>query len=396
MKAVVLAAGEGARMGPFTASEPKVMIPVGNRPILEHVVRALVLAGVPDIVLVVGYRRERIMSTFQDGKAFGARIEYAVEGKQLGTAHALLEARTKVQGPFVVVNGSNLLDRVAISDLIAGGPGPSILITESDVPSKYGVVLLSGNRLEQIVEKPREPVGNMINTGAYLLDESVFPVIEDLAKKGKHDLPSAVAALSSKAEVSAIRTRGLWGDALYPWDLLRLNAEVLKGIPEEKAGTIEKGVTIRGKVLVRKGTILRAGTYIQGPVVIGEGCEIGPHAVLLAATSLGENVRVGPFGLVDNSILMDDVDVGPGCILQDTVAGAGAKLRAAVVAARGKASVQVEGEWHAVDPVGGLIGEDAEIESGAVIESGTIVGARVRAGANSRLRGTIPNGGIVV
>lgn len=272
MKAVVLAAGEGARMGPFTASEPKVMIPVGNRPILEHVVRALVLAGVPDIVLIVGYRRERIMSTFQDGNAFGARIEYAVEGKQLGTAHALLEARQRVQGPFVVVNGSNLLDRVAIGDLAAGGPGPSILITESDTPSNYGVVLLSGNRLTQIVEKPREPVGNMINTGAYLLDESVFPVIEGLAKQGKHDLPSAVAALSAQKAVSAIRTRGLWSDALYPWDLLRLNAEVLKGIPEEKAGTIEKGVTIRGKVLVRKGTILRAGTYIQGPVVIGEGC----------------------------------------------------------------------------------------------------------------------------
>ncbi len=395
MKAVVLAAGEGARMGPFTASEPKVMIPVGNRPILEHVVRALVNGGVHEIVLVVGYRRERIMSCFQDGKAYGARIEYAVEGKQLGTAHALLEARPKVQGPFLVLNGSNLLDRQAISDL-AGGPGPSVLIAESDNPSKYGVVLLSGTRVQRIVEKPREPVGNMINTGAYLLDESIFPAIESLAEQGTHDLPSAVVALSATRAVSAIRTKGLWSDALYPWDLLKLNAEVLKGIPEQKAGTIEKGVTIRGKVLIGEGTVLRAGTYVQGPVVIGEGCEVGPHAVLLAATSLGANVHVGPFSLVDDSILMDDVDAGPGCLLQDTVAGAGAKLRAAVVAARGKASVQIEGEWHEVESVGGLIGEDAEIESGVVIESGTIVGARVRVAPNARLRGSIPNGGIVV
>jgi len=396
MKAVVLAAGEGARMGPFTASEPKVMIPVGNRPILEHVTRALVDEGVHDIVLVVGYRRERIMSYFQDGKAFGARIEYSVQNKQLGTAHSLLEARGKLSGPFLVVNGSNLMDRQAISDLVGAGSGPSVLITESDNPSKYGVVLVSNDRVARIVEKPREPIGNLINTGAYALDESVFPVIEALAKQGKHDLPSAIEALSGTRPVRAIRTNGVWADALYPWDLLRLNAEVLKGVHEVKAGTIEKGVTIRGKVSIGDGTVLRAGTYIQGPVSIGEGCEIGPHAVILAATSLGDNVHVGPFGLVDNSILMDDVDLGPASILQDSVAGSGAKLRAAVAAPRGRASAQIEGEWHEVESVGGLLGEDAEIGAGAVIESGTIVGARARVGANARLRGTIPNGGIVV
>jgi len=396
MKAVVLAAGEGARMGPFTASEPKVMIPVGNRPILEHVVRALVDEGVHEMVLVVGYRRERIMSYFQEGKEFGARIEYAVQNKQLGTAHSLLGARGKLQGAFLVVNGSNLIDRQAISDLVAGGPAPSVLIAESETPSSYGVVLLSGDRVARIVEKPREPVGNLINTGAYALDDSVFEIIEGLEKQGRHDLPSAIEALSLTRPVKAIRTNGVWADALYPWDLLRLNAEVLKGVHEVKAGTIEKGVTIRGKVSLGDGTVLRAGTYIQGPVAIGEGCEIGPQAVILAASSLGDNVHLGPFSIVDDSILMDDVDVGPGCTLQDSVVGMGAKLRAAVVAARGKASAQIEGEWHEVESVGGLIGEDAEIGSGTVVEPGAIVGARARVGANARLRGTIPNGGTVV
>ena len=396
MKAVVLAAGEGARMGPFTASEPKVMIPVGNRPILEHVVRALVDEDIPDIVFVVGYRRERIMSYFQDGKAYGARIEYAVQNKQLGTAHSLLEARTKITGPFLVLNGSNLMDRQAISDLVGARTAPAVLITESDNPSKYGVVLTSGDRVARIIEKPREPVGNLINTGAYLLDESIFPVVETLEKQGKYDLPSAIEALSTTRPVKAVRTDGVWADALYPWDLLRLNAEVLKGVHDVKAGTIEKGVTVRGKVSIGDGTVLRSGTYIQGPVAIGKGCEIGPNVVILAATSLGDNVHLGPFSLVDNSILMDDVDVGPGCILQDSVTGMGAKLRAAVVSARGRASPQIEGDWHEVESIGGLIGEDAEIGSGTVIESGAIVGARTRVGANARLRGTIPNGGIVV
>ena len=93
MKAVVLAAGKGARMGPFTISEPKGMIPVANRPILEHVVAALVENSVRDIVMVVGYQRERIMSYFETGRRFGARIEYITQTKQLGTGHALWEAK---------------------------------------------------------------------------------------------------------------------------------------------------------------------------------------------------------------------------------------------------------------------------------------------------------------
>lgn len=396
MKAVILAAGEGARMGPFTASEPKVMIPVGNRPILEHVVRALVEQDLREIVIVVGYRRERIMSYFGDGKPFDARIEYAMEGKQLGTGHSLFEARTKVQGEFLVLNGANLLDHQAISDLIEGRHGPSVLITESENPSKYGVVLLSGDRVSKIVEKPREPIGNLINTGAYALDESIFPAIEALAKQGKHDLPSAVEALSATKPVRAIRTKGMWQDALYPWDLLRLNAEVLKSVHSVKAGTIEAGVTIRGKVSIGEGTVLRGGSYVQGPVSIGEGCEVGPQSVVLPATSLGDNVRVGPFTLVENSILMDDVDVGPSCVLQESVVGMGAKLSAGVLAARGRATPQIEGEWHEVESVGGLIGEDAGLGSGVVVEPGAIVGARARVGGNARLRGTIPNGGIVV
>src|SRR2546425_11448955 len=131
MKAVVLAAGEGARMGPFTASEPKVMIPVGNKPILEYAVEALVENGVRDILLVVGYRKERIQSHFEDGGKFGARIEYAAQGKQLGSLHALWEARSLVRGPFLAVNGSNLVDAQAVADLLPPGHGPPMVIAES-------------------------------------------------------------------------------------------------------------------------------------------------------------------------------------------------------------------------------------------------------------------------
>src|SRR5256886_7022054 len=110
MKAVILAAGEGARMGPFTASVPKVMIPVGNRPLLEYVVQALAENGVRDLIFVVGYRRERIQSHFQDGKAFGAPITYGTPPKELGTAHVIRQAHGHLGDPILVLNGTNTSD----------------------------------------------------------------------------------------------------------------------------------------------------------------------------------------------------------------------------------------------------------------------------------------------
>ena len=396
MKAVILAAGEGARMGPFTASSPKVMIPVGNRPLLEYVVGALVENGVRDLFFVVGYRRERIQSHFQDGKAFGAHIVYVTQTKQLGTAHAIWEARAHLDEPFLVLNGSNMVDGRAVADLLEASSGPAVLITQSERPLSYGVVTVQGKNLVAITEKPTEVISNLINTGAYALDSRIFAEIEALAKEGKHDLPSAVSALAKRTPVAAIRTEGTWVDALYPWDLLRLNATALKSAHEVRAGTIEPAVTIRGRVAIGDGCVIRSGAYLQGPLTIGSGCEIGPNAVLLPSTSLGKNVRIGALTTVANSIVMDDVILGPSSVIQDAVIGSGVVTRAGLLAASGPGDVNIEGTWHAVGQIGALIGEDVEIGNGVSAAPGTVVNERARVESGARLRGSIPAGAVVL
>jgi UDP-N-acetylglucosamine diphosphorylase / glucose-1-phosphate thymidylyltransferase / UDP-N-acetylgalactosamine diphosphorylase / glucosamine-1-phosphate N-acetyltransferase / galactosamine-1-phosphate N-acetyltransferase len=396
MKAVILAAGEGARMGPFTAAVPKVMIPVGNRPLLEYVVQALVENGVRDLILVVGYRRERIQSHFQDGKAFHAHLTYVTQTKQLGTAHAVWEARPHLEGRFLVLNGSNMVDGRFVEDLLGSRDKPGVVITESDRPRSYGVVTVRGRTLVGITEKPTELISNLINTGAYVLDARIFEEIERLAKEGKHDLPSALSALALGTEVDAIRTEGTWVDALYPWDLLRLNATALKGGHEVRSGTIEPAVTIRGRVSIGDGCVIRSGAYLQGPLTLGPGCEIGPNAVLLPSTSLGRNVRIGAQTTVANSILMDDVILGPASVVQDGVIGSGVVARAGLLAASGPGDVQIEGEWHAVPQLGALIGEDVEIGNGVSVAPGTVINERARVESGARLRGTIPAGAVVL
>jgi len=382
-------------MGPFTVSEPKVMIPVGNRPILGYVVEALVAAGVHDLVMVVGYRRERIMSAFQEGKAFGASIEYVVQGKQLGTAHAVWEARDRVRGPFLVVNGSNVIDARVVEDLVEG-ERPAVAITRSETPTRYGSVVVKDGLVERIVERPAERISDFINTGVYAFDPSVFDDLAALVKAGRTDMPTLVQGLADRRSMHAVETKGAWTDAMYPWDLLKVNAEVLRSVAEQKAGTIERNVTIRGPVHIAEGTTVRAGSYLLGPCVIGKGCEIGPNAVVLPATSLGANVRVGPFCSIQNSILMDDVSLGPGCVLQNSVVGMGARLAAGALGATGAADVSIEGEWHRVPDAGAYIGEDATLGAGVVLAPGAIVGAHVKASPQATIRGTTPNGAVVV
>jgi glucose-1-phosphate thymidylyltransferase len=359
-------------------------------------VQALADNGVRDLIFIVGYRRERIQSHFQDGKSFGTHITYVTQTKQLGTAHAIWEARGHLEDPFIVLNGSNMVDGRFVEDLLAAAPKPAVLITQSERPQSYGVVTVRGKELVAITEKPAEVISNLINTGAYVLDSRIFDEIERLAKEGKHDLPSAVSTLGKRTSIAAIPTEGTWVDALYPWDLLRLNATALKTTAERRAGTIEPAVTIRGRVTIGDGCVIRSGAYLQGPLSIGAGSEIGPNAVLLPSTSLGKNVRIGALTTVANSILMDDVILGPASVVQESVIGSGVVARAGFLAASGPGDVNIEGAWHSVAQIGALIGEDVEIANGVSAAAGTVVNERARVESGAKLRGTIPSGAVVL
>ena len=144
------------------------------------------------------------------------------------------------------------------------------------------------------------------------------------------------------------------------------------------------------------GCVIRSGAYLQGPLSIGAGCEIGPNAVLLPSTSLGKNVRIGALTTVANSILMDDVILGPASVVQESVIGSGVVARAGFLAASGPGDVNIEGTWHSVPQIGALIGEDVEIANGVNAAAGTVVNERARVESGAKLRGTIPAGAVVL
>lgn len=391
MKAVVLAAGEGMRLRPLTASEPKVMIPVANRPILEHVVDALVKNDVRDIVMVVGYHKERIMSHFEDGRKFGARIEYVVQDKQLGNAHALACAKDRLSGEFLVLPGDNIVDRRAVSDLIQSGACPGALVVESENPSKYGVVTIEQGAIRKVVEKPTEMVSNIILTGLYCLNERIFKSIERCIGQGEYGLSNAVQTSLEEEPVKPVFSDGLWIDAVYPWDLLELNAAAMESVAVRTGGKVEQQVMLSGPVSIGEETVLRAGTTIYGPVIIGAGCEIGPNVTILPSTSIGNSVTIEPYTVVKNSMLMSNCSIGAHSYVSHCVLGYGVKSQSHLMASGSEAYVSIGDEFFKVPHIGSIVGEDTSFGTGVIVEPGTVVGAGCKVSSGAKVTRNLPN-----
>jgi UDP-N-acetylglucosamine diphosphorylase/glucosamine-1-phosphate N-acetyltransferase len=396
MKAVILAAGEGMRLRPLTTSEPKVMIPIANRPVLEYVVDALVKNDVNDIVMVVGYRKERIMSHFEDGRKFGAKIDYVIQDKQLGNGHALLCAKDRLSGDFLALAGDNIVDARAVGDLLQSSSCPSALVVESENPSKYGVVTIEKGSIRNVVEKPVDLISNIILTGMFCLKDSIFRAIDECIADGEYGLSHAFRSTLGETGIKPVFSDGLWIDAVYPWDLLELNAAALENASIRTAGKIEKHVTVAGPVGIGEETVIRAGTTIYGPVIIGEGCDIGPNVTIFPSTSIGDNVAIEPYTVVKNSILMNNCNIAAHSYLSHSVLGYGVRSKSHLMGAGSEAFVSVGDEFFKVPHMGCIVGEDTEFGTGVVVEPGTIVGAGCKVSSGSKIMRNLPNRALVM
>lgn len=397
MKAVILAAGEGTRLRPFTVSSPKVMIPIANRPIIEYAIEALSQNGIMDIVIVVGYKKESIMSYFEDGKKFGVNIKYVNQSKPLGTAHALLQAEKEIESDFLVLAGDNLIDPKEVSNLIESEGANSLLIAESEIPSKYGVVFLEKGTVIKILEKPQEMLSNLISTGIYRFTPKVFGAIKIVSEEGKHDLTEVMQYMIEGGEkISGIHGIGKWIDAVYPWDILHLNASAITDAKVGTAGNIEEGAIMKGQVFIGEESVVRSGAYIMGPVIIGKGCDIGPSVCIYPSTSIGDNVSISPFSLIRHSVIMNHVQIGSSSTISNSVVGEGVRIGSHFVTNNGKALIGIESGYHTVDDIGAMIGEDSEIGDLVAASPGVILGSRCRISSSNRLQGFLPNRSIVV
>ena len=388
-QAVILAAGEGQRLRPFTATKPKVMLTIADKPILQWVIEALAKNGIRNIVLVVGYRREQVFDYMGKGDKFGVEITYVIQERQVGTAHALAQAKDAVAHEFLVLSGDNLIGADTIASFSTQKPN-ALLVKRVDNPVGYGVVTIDNGAVKNIMEKPKEATGNIINTGIYAFTTEIFNFIEP-----ELDIPDVLNKMVMQGyPISALEIEGTWLDVVYPWDILSLNDTIIRQIPASSGGTIEAGVTIKGPVSIGKDTVIRSHSYIDGPVVIGNGCDIGPNVCITAATSIGDNVVVSPFTQIKNCVIGDDISFGPGCIIQDSVIDEGCVIGGHFTAFSGQGEVKVDSEYHPVN-IGVMLGESCQVSSGVVAQPGTIIGNHCQIQAMKLISGRLPDRSLV-
>ena len=183
-KAIILAGGKGTRLRPITHEIPKPLIPVQGQSLIEHLLDLFKRHGVQEVMLAIGYKKEKIMEYFGNGERFGLKISYIEEDEPLGTAGPLLKARDFITEPVIVTNGDELKDvnLDAMYDLHKKNSAlATIALTTVADPSAYGVADLSGNRIVKFVEKPpkEEAPSNLINAGLYIIQPEVLSMIPE-------------------------------------------------------------------------------------------------------------------------------------------------------------------------------------------------------------------------
>ena len=340
MKAIILTAGEGTRMRPLTTTRPKTMLITGGKPLIQYNIESLRDAGIKDITLVVGYKKEVIEDYFGDGSEYGVNITYAVQEGQLGTAHAIGSAEEYIDESFIVLNGDIIVSYDLIRNLIekyatrtSNNVKAVLTLIEVDDPSSYGIVSTENGKITEIIEKPsvEDAPSNLANAGIYLFSPEIFDAIRktELSKRGEYEITDSLdIELSEGWEILGLISNEKWMDVGRPWELLECNQDFLEKMDDSIEGEIEDNVTIHGPVHLGKGSIIRSGCYIQGPVFIGENCDVGPNTYLRPYACLCNDVDVGNAVEIKNSIIMDGTNVNHLSYVGDSVIGVNCNIGA--------------------------------------------------------------------
>jgi len=397
LKAVILAAGEGNRMRPLTATRPKVMLPIANKPIMEHLLIEARGAGVKEFILIVGYCDQQVRDYFGKGERLGVDISYCEQRKQLGTADALKLVESRLDDNFLVMNGDVVVKRNDIGRLINSHNMTTLSVIEVKDPRGLGMVELKKDRVVRIYEKTEKPPTNMANAGLYLFTPDIHDAIARTPKspRGEYELTDSLQLLMEAGQEIACQEIKDWTDLSYPWNLLSANESLLAGLEPSKQGEVEANVTINGPVVIGQKTVVRSGAYINGPVIIGEGCDIGPNCFIRPSTSIGDFCHIGAAVEVKNSIIMKGTKIPHHNYVGDSVIGEQCNLGAGTKIANlrlDKKNIGVSGVDTGRRKLGAIIGDHVETGINASINVGCVIGNNTFIGPGAVVSGVIsPN-----
>ncbi len=315
MEAILLVGGQGTRLRPLTLTTPKPMLPLAGIPFITHQLQRAQRAGVDHVVLATSYRAEMFEEHFGDGTSLGLKVTYAVESEPLGTGGAVRNAAAylRKRDPVVVLNG-DVLAGLDLRGLFAhhrrSGAKITLQLRTVPDPTGYGVVTTGPDgRVLSFEEKTDRPLGNQVNGGTYVFDNSALMAIP----------PGRVVSLERETFPAALREPGLvsgvlddtyWLDIGTPAAYVRGNCDLVLG----EAPSAAEREDPAGWLLL-EGARVAETANLSGGTVVGRGAVVGEGATL-CRTVVFDGARVGAGVAVSDSVIGRGAEIGAGATVE--------------------------------------------------------------------------------
>ncbi len=386
MKAVVLAAGENSRMWPLAQAKNKAMYEFLGKPLLFYTISELKSAGITDITLVISQADSIIQNYFGKGENFGVKITYAVQKKPLGMGNAVLSAMKLIRSDFFVVIGTQANCAPIIEKILAEKKNFVVGGRKTDNPGNYGILKLKGNKVVDIIEKPKNFVGSTKVVGVYLLPQKFLTVLRGI-KEHQYSFEDALSRLTKKSPATCVMAEDVDEITLkYPWHILAINkilmAKYLKRHSISTSSRIHRTVVLDGNVFIGENVRIFENAVIKGPCYIADNAVIGNNVLIRDGAYIGRNVQVGHNSEVKNAIMYDNSHCDNSVIL-DSVIDEECRLGSNTITANRRLDRRsvfsvVKGEKvdSKLDFFGTIIGRNSAFG----IHSGTMPGVKVGAG----------------
>jgi glucose-1-phosphate thymidylyltransferase len=328
LKGLVLSGGRGTRLRPLTHTAAKQLVPVGNRPILFYVLDNLRNAGIDEVGIVISPETgNAVREAVGDGSAWQMRVEYIIQDKPGGLAHAVKIARPYLRDDsFVMYLGDNLIGSGIESfrqEFERSEACASILLKEVDNPSNFGIAEIDADQhVARLVEKPKEPKSNLALVGIYFFTSAIHQAIDKISPswRGELEITDAIQSLlENGGKVLSHRITGWWLDTGKKDDLLTANTVVLDSTAERCIeGIVDAESQVAGRVRLGKGSRINKST-VRGPVVIGENVLV-KESFVGPFTSIGNGCQIVS-SVIEHCLLLENARIDHVDRLEDSLIG---------------------------------------------------------------------------
>ena len=354
MKAIIMAGGGGSRLRPLTCDLPKPMVPIINKPIMQHILKLLKDHGIRNIGVTLQYMPEAIKDYFGDGEQFGVDLTYFVEETPLGTAGSVKNAEDFLHDTFLVISGDALTD-IDLSKAVdfhkRNRAIATMVLTRVTVPLEYGVAITDkDSKIVQYLEKPcwSEVFSDTVNTGIYVLEPEIFKFYK---KNQKFDFSKDLfpILLREKMPMYGYVAKGYWCDIGNLEQYVQAHFDILKG----RIKVDIPGIQISDGVWVGQNVNISNRAVINGPTILGDNCTVSDDVHIDGFSIIGNNNVIKERASIKRSITWDNVYIGRY-----------AQLRGSVLCNK----VRLKENCSLFE--GAVVGCDCKLEQGSTIKPG--------------------------